>query len=54
MGKLILLIISWFLPPLAIFFVNGVGKKFWLNVILTLCGWVPGIIHSTYVILTDD
>lgn len=40
------------LPPLGVFFEVGFGKHFWLNILLTLLGWVPGIIHALYIIFT--
>ena len=39
------------LPPLGVFMQEGLGKRFWINVLLTLFGYVPGIIHAVYVIL---
>lgn len=46
------LIIAFFLPPLAVFLEVGLGMQFWLNLILTLFFYVPGILHAFYVILT--
>lgn len=39
-------------PPLGVFLQVGLGGQFWLNVLLTLLGYIPGIIHALYVILT--
>jgi uncharacterized membrane protein YqaE (UPF0057 family) len=39
------------LPPLGVFFEVGLKGHFWLSIILTLLGYVPGIIHALYVIL---
>lgn len=39
------------LPPLGVFLQEGIGARFWLNVILTLCGWLPGLLHGLYVIV---
>jgi uncharacterized membrane protein YqaE (UPF0057 family) len=38
------------LPPLGVFLQEGIRKRFWINVLLTLLGYVPGIIHAVYVI----
>lgn len=38
------------LPPLGVFLEVGLGKHFWLNILLTICGFVPGIIHAVYII----
>ncbi|MEX1035917.1 MAG: YqaE/Pmp3 family membrane protein [Sneathiella sp.] len=45
--KIILAII---LPPLGVFFEVGLSKHFWINVILTILGYIPGIIHAVYII----
>ena len=42
------------LPPLGVFLQVGFGLHFWLNVILTLLGYVPGIIHAVWIILRRD
>ncbi|CAM3669423.1 MULTISPECIES: YqaE/Pmp3 family membrane protein [Halomonas] len=38
-------------PPLGVFLEVGFKGHFWLNIILTLFGFIPGIIHAFYVIL---
>ena len=39
------------LPPLGVFLQVGLGLQFWLNVLLTLLGYVPGIVHAIYIIV---
>jgi uncharacterized membrane protein YqaE (UPF0057 family) len=39
------------LPPLGVFLEVGFKGHFWLNILLTLLGYIPGIIHAVYVIL---
>ncbi|MBM3618934.1 MAG: YqaE/Pmp3 family membrane protein [Alphaproteobacteria bacterium] len=39
-------------PPLGVFLQVGLGGQFWLNVILTILGYIPGIIHAVYIIIT--
>lgn len=39
------------LPPLGVFLQVGLGLQFWLNILLTLLGYIPGIVHALYVIL---
>jgi uncharacterized membrane protein YqaE (UPF0057 family) len=39
------------LPPLGVFLEVGFKGHFWLNILLTILGFVPGIIHALYVIL---
>ena len=38
------------LPPLGVFLQVGIGKHFWLNILLTILGYNPGIVHAVYVI----
>ncbi len=38
------------LPPLAVFLNNGISSALLINVLLTLLGWVPGIIHAVWVL----
>ncbi|MEX0405425.1 YqaE/Pmp3 family membrane protein [Aquibium sp. LZ166] len=39
------------LPPLGVFLQVGIGLHFWLNILLTLLGYIPGIIHAIWVVL---
>ena len=47
---IIRIIIAILLPPLGVFLQVGFGGAFWLNILLTLCGYFPGIIHAVYII----
>lgn len=40
------------LPPLGVFLQVGIGKHFWINILLTLLGFIPGVIHAIWVIVT--
>ena len=44
-------ILSILLPPLGVFLQVGLGLQFWLNVLLTLLGYIPGILHALWVIM---
>ena len=39
------------LPPLGVFLQVGLGLHFWLNILLTLLGYLPGIVHAVWVVL---
>ena len=39
------------IPPLGVFLQVGFGLHFWLNILLTLLGYIPGIIHAVWIIL---
>jgi uncharacterized membrane protein YqaE (UPF0057 family) len=44
------IIIAIILPPLGVFLQVGFGGAFWLNILLTLLGYIPGIVHAVYII----
>ncbi len=44
------IIVAIILPPLGVFLQVGIGKHFWINILLTLLGFIPGIIHAVWVI----
>lgn len=45
------ILLAILLPPLGVFLQVGIGLHFWLNILLTLCGYLPGIIHAVYIIV---
>ncbi len=47
---LLRIIIAILLPPLGVFLQVGFGKQFWINVLLTILGYIPGIVHAVWVI----
>ena len=49
---IIRIIVAIFLPPLGVFLQVGIGKSFWINILLTLLGYIPCIVHAVYVIAT--
>ncbi len=38
------------LPPVGVAMEVGLTKQFWINLILTICGYLPGIVHAVYII----
>lgn len=46
------ILLAILLPPAGVFLQVGLGFHFWLNILLTLLGYVPGIIHAIWVIVT--
>ncbi|MDQ8181046.1 YqaE/Pmp3 family membrane protein [Pelagicoccus sp. SDUM812005] len=47
---LIRIILSIILPPVGVFLQVGIGFHFWLNILLTILGYIPGVIHAVYII----
>jgi uncharacterized membrane protein YqaE (UPF0057 family) len=50
MVDLLRIVIAVLLPPLGVFLQVGIGKQFWINLLLTLLGYIPGIVHAVLVI----
>ncbi|MEA5512370.1 YqaE/Pmp3 family membrane protein [Crocosphaera sp. UHCC 0190] len=47
---LVRIICAIILPPLGVFLQVGIGPQFWINILLTLFGYIPGIVHAIWVI----
>ncbi len=47
---LLRIIAAILLPPLGVFLQVGFRGHFWLNILLTILGYIPGIIHAIWVI----
>jgi uncharacterized membrane protein YqaE (UPF0057 family) len=48
---IIRILVAILLPPLGVFLQVGLGRDFWINVLLTLLGYIPGMVHALYIIL---
>ncbi|NEX14962.1 MAG: YqaE/Pmp3 family membrane protein [Prosthecochloris sp.] len=48
--EILKIILAIVLPPLGVFFQVGIGKHFWINIVLTILGYIPGIVHAIWVI----
>ena len=44
------IVVAIILPPLGVFLQVGLTKHFWINILLTLLGYIPGIVHAVWVI----
>jgi uncharacterized membrane protein YqaE (UPF0057 family) len=51
--KLLKIILAILLPPVAAFMQVGLTTHFWINLVLTICFFVPGVIHALWLVLTD-
>jgi uncharacterized membrane protein YqaE (UPF0057 family) len=54
MTNLLRIILAILLPPIGVLFTVGLGGAFWLNILLTLLGYFPGILHAIWVIARHD
>ncbi|MDP1556808.1 MAG: YqaE/Pmp3 family membrane protein [Hyphomonas sp.] len=47
--SLVMILLTIFLPPVAVAIKQGIGLQLLLNIVLTLIGWLPGVIHAFWV-----
>ena len=47
---LLRILIAILLPPLGVFLQVGLGRDFWINLVLTILGYIPGIVHAVWII----
>lgn len=47
--KILQLIASILLPPLGVFLTAGVSQALVINILLTILGYIPGVIHAVWV-----
>ena len=50
MNKVVLIILALFLPPVAVFLKNGLGKDLIINIVLCLILFVPGVVHALWLV----
>ena len=48
--KIIQVVASILLPPLGVFLVTGISSALIINILLTLLGWIPGVIHALWLL----
>jgi uncharacterized membrane protein YqaE (UPF0057 family) len=52
--QVVKIILAIILPPVAAYLQVGVSTHFWVNIILTVLGGVPGIIPALWLVLTNQ
>jgi uncharacterized membrane protein YqaE (UPF0057 family) len=51
-NKILQVIAAIIIPPLGVFMkTRKINSAFWLNVVLTVLGYFPGLLHALYVVL---
>lgn len=48
--SIIRIIFAIILPPVGVFLTVGIKGAFWLNILLTILGYIPGIVHAIWII----
>ncbi|TDI73921.1 MAG: YqaE/Pmp3 family membrane protein [Bacteroidetes bacterium] len=54
MADVVRIILSIIIPPVGVFFKVGFGMHFWINIMLTILGYFPGLIHAIWVVVSKD
>jgi uncharacterized membrane protein YqaE (UPF0057 family) len=49
--KILPLILGIVVPPVGVFMTYGIGPTLFINIGLTLLGWIPGSIHAVWAIV---
>ena len=47
-------VLSVIIPPVGVFLQVGFRWPFWLNILLTLIGYIPGLVHAIWIIARED
>ncbi len=47
-NKLVALIVSILLPPLAVYLKKGAGSDLVINIVLCILMWLPGVLHAIW------
>ena len=48
--SILMILLTILLPPLPVALKEGIGLQLLLNILLTLLGYIPGIVHAVWVI----
>lgn len=52
--KVLRYVLGILVPPVGVFLTYGISSTLVINILLTLLGWVPGIIHALWAIAKFD
>jgi uncharacterized membrane protein YqaE (UPF0057 family) len=48
------IILAILLPPVAAYLQVNLTMHFWINIVLTLLGGIPGVLHALWLVVTDQ
>ncbi len=54
MTTFLALLLGFWLPPIGVAIKIGVGLPLVINLVLTLLGWFPGVVHAAWVVTAED
>ena len=47
--SILMILLTILFPPVPVVLKEGIGTQLLINVLLTLIGWLPGVIHAFWV-----
>ncbi|CAN8241315.1 unnamed protein product [Cochlearia groenlandica] len=50
MGSFIEILCAIFIPPIGVFLRFGLGLEFWVSLLLTFLGFLPGLVYAIWVL----
>ena len=53
MNNLLKILLAIFLPPVCAFIQVGLSLHFIINIVLTLLGGLPGMVHALWLVVSD-
>ncbi|KAL8279917.1 hypothetical protein RQP46_007767 [Phenoliferia psychrophenolica] len=53
-SDIFLYFLAIFLPPLSVFFKRGCAADFWINICLSILGFIPGVLHAWWIISKNE
>ncbi|MEM5517076.1 YqaE/Pmp3 family membrane protein [Henriciella sp. AS95] len=53
-GGILIILLSVLLPPVGVALSRGIGTQFLINIVLTLLGYVPGLVHAVWLVARSD
>ncbi|KAL6931714.1 hypothetical protein ACO0R3_003179 [Hanseniaspora guilliermondii] len=51
--KIINIVLAIFLPPLAVFMIRDCTRDFYINLVLTIFFFFPGMLHALFLVLNE-
>ncbi|AFR96489.1 hypothetical protein J008_04394 [Cryptococcus neoformans] len=49
-GDVLLYFLALFIPPIPVFMKRGCAADLWINILLWILGWIPGVLHAWWII----
>lgn len=52
--KLVRILLGILIPPVGVFLTYGISVTLLINILLTVLGWLPGVIHALWAITKHE